>query len=150
MSSGFESAELIEPWLYSTLTNDEELAEAIPAGNVYGALTPDEIFGVYVTFALLSLIDVRGVGTNRIMVEAIYMVKAVAQTTSQDDLLPAARRIDALLHGAHFDAEGGGHIDCVRETVISRAQVISDAGQVRGGGQSFWHLGATFRIWASL
>jgi hypothetical protein len=146
--SGIETADLIEPWLYSTLSRDPVLTGLLPPGNVYGALTPDEIFGVYVTFSLMSLRDVRGVGKARFSVDTIYLVKAVEQTTTQDNLVPVFRRIDALLDGAHYDGPEGS-LDCIRETVISHPQVISDAGQVRGGGQSFWHLGGNFRIRAS-
>lgn len=146
--SGVETTDLIEPWLYSTLSGDSQIVAQVGT-NIFGALTPDEVSGVYITFAMLSLRDVRGVGQSRFSVDAIYMVKAVAQTTTQNDLIPTARRIDALLDGKDVDLTGGGHITCTRETIISHPQVISDAGQTRGGGQSFWHLGATWRIRAN-
>jgi hypothetical protein len=139
VTSGVEAADLIEPWIYSTLSGDPQLTAAVD-GRIYGALTPETPVGVYVTIALMSVRDVRGVGLNRVQVDAIYLVKAVAPTTTQDDVLPAARRITALLDGVDTDTSSG-HISCVRETTISYPEV--------SGGQPFLHLGGTFRIRAN-
>ena len=133
-----ETAELIEPWLWSTLTGDATFTAACP--HVYGALTPDDPGPLYCTIAATSPRDIRGVGRARIQVEVIYLVKIIGQTTSQDDLLPAASRMSALLDGADRDVPGG-HITCVREQIVSYPEV--------SGGQPFLHLGGQFRIWAS-
>lgn len=135
MSSGVETSEVIEPWLYTTLTGDPEFVAGCP--EVYGALTPDDPGPVYCTIAALSPRDIRGVGQARIQVEAIYLVKIVGQTTSQDDLLPAARRLSALLDGVDRDVPGG-HVTCTREQIVSYSEV--------SGGQPFLHLGGQFRI----
>lgn len=148
MSSGVETSDLIEPWIYSTLSADPEM-QSLVGTQIYGALTPDELTGVYVNFQLLSVRDVMGIGTSRISVDAIYQVQAVDQVTTQVPLIPIARRINQLLDGANVSFNGG-YLTCVRETILSRPQVISDAGQTRGGGQAFWHLGSTFRIRANL
>ncbi len=139
MSSGVESAALIEPWLYSRLTGDTALT-AIVADRVFGPLTPDEILSPYVTFSLSSLRDIMGIGIARISVDALYLVKVVAQTTSLNDVAPAAARVEALLHGAIYDGVDGS-LTCVRNNVVDYTEV-SD-------GSPYRHLGAVFRIRAN-
>lgn len=139
MSSGLETAEIIEPWLYATLSGDAALAEMV-GGRVVGALTPDELASPYVTFALSSPRDVMGVGTARLMVEALYIVKAVAQTTSQDDVAPIAGRIEALLHGRSASVATGHVLAVSRRNVISYPEVSR--------GIPFLHAGGLYRIQA--
>lgn len=144
MTGQAESADLIEPWIYSTLTGDPGFAATGVA--VYGALTPDDPGPLYAVISALSPPrDVRGIGTSTIGVDSVYLIKAVGQTTSQDDLLPVARRIYALFGGVEADAPGG-HITCVREAIVSYAEVT---GTPIGGGQPFLHLGGQFRIRAT-
>jgi len=136
VSSGVETAEIIEPWLYATLAGDPSLA-ALVGDRIFGALTPDELSDPYVTFALTSARDIAGIGTARILVDALYTVKAVAQTTSLDDVRPIAARIDALLQGATADTPG--HVLSVtRRNTISYPEVSR--------GVPFLHLGAVFRV----
>lgn len=144
-----ETAVLIEPWLYSTLSGDS-LINTNTGGQIYGETFPDEVSGLYITFALLSSRDIRGVGVHRIQTDNIYAVKAIRETTSKDDLLPTVNRFMSLLDGKSVTVPGVGSLTCARETIISYSQVISDSGQIRAGGQVFLHLGGTFRIVATL
>lgn len=139
-----ESAELIEPWIYSTLVNDSAFAATgLP---VVGALTPDDPGELYVTISALSPPrDIRGVGLARFSSESVYLVKVVGRTTSQDDLLPAARRIFALFDGVEADTPNG-HITCTRDQIVSYGEV---SGAAVGGGQPYLHLGGSFRIRAN-
>lgn len=139
MSTGIETAEIIEPWLYATLSSDPELAELV-GDQIVGALTPDEISGRYVTFALSSARDIAGIGTARIMVDALYTVKAVAPTTSLDDVRPVAARIDALLHGKSATLPGGHVLSVTRRNIISYPEVSQ--------GVAFLHLGGLFHLQA--
>lgn len=144
MSGRAESADLIEPWIYSRLTGDPDFAAL--GVQVHGALTPDDPGPLYAIISALSPPrDVRGIGTVTLGVDSVYLIKAVGQTTSQDDLLPVARRIFDLFGGVDEDAPGG-HITCVREAIVSYAEVT---GAVIGGGQAFLHLGGQFRIRAT-
>jgi hypothetical protein len=140
VSVAVEAADLIEPWIYATLSADAGLAAEV-GEDIFGSLTPDEPNSVYVTFALMSLRDVRGVGPDsKLSVDSIYLVKAVAPASGQDAVAPAARRISLLLDGAEIDTPDG-HITCTRETTISYSEVTD--------GQPFVHLGFTFRIRAN-
>lgn len=135
MSSGMETTELIEPWIWTTLTSDPTFKAACP--RVYGPLAPDDPGPVYGVIQATSPRDIRGVGQARFSVECIYLVKVIGQTASQDDVLPAARRMSELLDGRDVDVPGG-HITCTRELIVSYPEV--------SGGQPFYHLGCQFRI----
>jgi hypothetical protein len=139
VSTGVETVDIIGPWIYSTLSGDSTLTGLV-AGQIYGPLTPDEPVGTYVTFSLLSARDIRGVGTARIFADTIYMVKAVAQTTSMDDVLPTFDRVNALLDGKTHTGPSGTVLSCSRNTVISYPEVIE--------GTAYLHLGGTYSIQA--
>lgn len=138
MSTGIETVDIIEPWLYSTLSGDATLTGMVV--NVVGAITPDIQEGRYVSFALSSSRDIGGVGTARIMVDALYIVTVLGQTTSQDELAPVARRIDELLHGKSVTTPNGS-LTCVRRDVISYPEVIQ--------GLAYLHLGGLYSIVAN-
>lgn len=140
MSRGVETAELIEPWIYSTLAGDSALADLV-GDHIYGPIVPDEIDVPYVTFQLISLLDVNtAAGGYRIMVDALYQVKVVAETTSQDDIAPIAARVDTLLNVRNADT-GTGFVTCIREGIISTAEVVD--------GQPFLHLGGRYGVQAA-
>lgn len=139
MSTGVETADIIGPWIYSTLSSDATLTGLVD-GQIYGALTPDEPAGTYVTFSLLSARDIRGVGTARIFADTIYTVKAVSQTTSMDDVRPAFDRADLLLDGKTYTGPAGVVLACTRLTVLSYPEVIE--------GTAYLHLGGTYSIQA--
>ena len=139
MSTGVETAEIIEPWLYLTLVADEVLAGLV-GDRIFGALTPDELSDPYVTFALSSARDIAGVGTARIMVDALYTVKAVAQSTSQDDVRPIATRIDALLQRGTASLPSGHVLSVTRRNTISYPEVSR--------GTPFLHLGGLYHFQA--
>lgn len=139
MSTGVETADLIEPFLYDRLTGAADLM-ALVDGRVFNTFVPDDVNDVYVLFALMSALDVHAVSSGRIMVNAVYLVKVVAQTTSKDDVAPPFKIIDRLLSWVDTDRPNG-HITCVRESTIDYAEVVE--------GQVFFHLGGQFRLRAT-
>lgn len=134
-SIGIETVDIIEPWLYSTLSGDATLNSLVT--NVVGAITPDIQEGFYVTFALSSPRDIRGIGTGRVMVDTIYIVKVIGATTSQDELAPAARRVTELIDGKNVTTASGS-LTCARRSIISYPEVIQ--------GVPYLHLGGLFNI----
>ena len=86
---------------------------------------------------------VRGVGPNRVMVDTLYVVKAVAQVASFDALADVAHEIDVVMTQAEPVAVPGGLgliLASVQEDTFSLTESES--------GQLFRHLGGQYRILA--
>ena len=85
--------------------------------------------------------DVRGVGTFRVMVDTLYVVKAVSQGTSYAPLAPVAAAIDrALTNPVGDSVEDGLVLTSVRNDQFSMREVAE--------GTEFRHLGGEYRIQA--
>lgn len=86
--------------------------------------------------------DVRGVGTFRVMIDTLYLVKAVFQGTSYIPLAPIARVIDDAMTSASGSAVGGDGLvlASVREQQFAMTEVES--------GIQFRHFGGEYKIQA--
>jgi hypothetical protein len=85
--------------------------------------------------------DVRGVGTFRVMVDTLYLVKAVSQAASYEPLAPVARVIDMAMTDPTGSAVGDGHVfTSVRNDQFSMREAAD--------GTQFRHLGGAYRIQA--
>ena len=85
--------------------------------------------------------DVRGVGISRVMVDTLYVVKAVAQTETWDDLKDIAHVIDLAMTSAEGSAVADGLVfTAVREDQFSLVEVES--------GTQFRHLGGAYKMQA--
>lgn len=136
-----ETVEVIEAWLYATLSGDATLAGLVD-DRISGTLSPVLLETPYVTFLCQSPRDIIGVGGTRISTDNLYMVKAVAQTSTWDTLLPIAKRIDTLIDmTGHAVSYGGGSLTCKREMIHELAEVSE--------GLQYRHLGGIYRIRAS-
>lgn len=142
MSSGvIETIDIIEPWLYATLSDDPELAGLV-GDRVSGTLSSVPLKPPYVTFSLQDPLDVIGIGGVRISTDNLYVVKAVGQTGSWADVRPIASRIDYLLHRPTATmTSGAGSLTCVREKTAQMVEVDD--------GLQYRHLGGIYRIRAS-
>ncbi len=136
MSSGVETVDIIDPWLYATLSGDPQLA-ALVGQNIGGPLLVGTVAPPYVTWSEPSVRDVTAHDGGRIWVDTIYTVKGVAASASWDDVSPIARRLDALLHGVEADT-AAGHISSRREAIVQYGE--------QSEGQQYRHLGGRFRI----
>jgi hypothetical protein len=82
---------------------------------------------------------IRGVGTTTIMVDTLYVVKAVAQTLTYESIGPIAQVIDIALTSAEGGQIGGGYVlTSIRNNQFS---MIEDA-----MGTQFRHLGGLYQI----
>lgn len=136
-----ETIDIIEPWLYATLSGDSELAGLVE-DRISGTLSPVLLATPYVTFLLQSPLDVMGIGGIRISTDNLYIVKGVAQTSTWDDLRPIAHRIETLLHrSGQVMTEEHGSLSCIRERTF---QMAEEAGDLQ-----YRHLGGIYRIRAS-
>ena len=85
--------------------------------------------------------DVRGVGVSRVMVDTLYIVKAVAQVDSYAPLAPVARVIEAALTSPTGGPIGTGDVfTSVREEQFALVEI--DA------GKQYRHFGGLFKIQA--
>ena len=138
MTVGAETL-IIEGWLDSRLQLDLVLAELV-GDRIYGHLAPPEAAHPLVVFTAQGPRDIRGVGTARIMIDALYQVKGIDRGRSFAPLEPIARRLDELLHGASGATDAGWVLGCVREEPISYSEVDD--------GTEYRHLGGLYRFWA--
>ena len=85
--------------------------------------------------------DVRGVGVIRVMVDTLYIVKAVAQVDSWVALAPVARQIDVSMTAPSVSAVADGFVlASVREEQFSLVEVDD--------GKQYRHLGGQYKIQA--
>lgn len=136
-----ETVEIADTWLYATLSGDSALAVLV-GDRISGTLSGEPLATPYVTFLCQSTLDVNGVGGARISTDNLYAVKAVAQASSWDDVVPIANRISALLHRPNqVVTTAAGSLTSVRQNLIQYPEVDE--------GVQYRHLGAVFRIRAS-
>ena len=128
MSSGVETVEIIDTWLWARLSGDDELMDAIGGtDNLVGTLAHAAIGTPYIAYFLSSSRD-------------IYTVKAVSEGATWSIVAPIARRIDSLLDGVNTTTPNGD-LSCVREGIVQYPEV-EQATQYR-------HLGGTYRFRAN-
>lgn len=138
-----ETTGLIDPWIYGTLSEDSTLMGLIGGlDHLSGTLSAVPLETPYVTFLCQSSRDVGGVGGIRISTDNLYIVKAVAQGGTWDDVSQIASRVDYLLHRpGSVMTEGSGSLSCIRESIVQYPEVTE--------GLQYRHLGGIYRIRAS-
>lgn len=85
--------------------------------------------------------DVRGVGVSRVLVDTLFVVKAVAQVTSYGPLAPVAAVIDiAMTSSAGAPVEDGAVFASVRDEQFALVEVEN--------GVQYRHFGGQYKIQA--
>lgn len=85
--------------------------------------------------------DIRGVGVARVMVDTLFVVKAVAQVLSYGPLAPIAKVLDSALTVEVADPVGDGAvITSVRNEQFSMVEVDN--------GKQYRHFGGVYKIQA--
>lgn len=85
--------------------------------------------------------DVRGVGTTRVMVDTLYVVKTVAQVMSYAPLAPVAKVLDnAITTSVGGPVADGLVFTAVREEQFALNEIDS--------GKQYRHFGGVYRIHA--
>jgi len=137
-----ETLDLVEPWIYSQLTDAALLTLLGGLDHISGTLSLDDLPLPYVHFSMNSTADVQGNSGLIISTDNVYLIKVVGATGSWDDLIPAASRIKQLFHrpGEVIDVDGGS-LSCIRERIIQYPEITE--------GVQYRHLGAMWRIRAS-
>lgn len=143
--TGAEST-LVDAWIRQRLgVTAAASLDAISAGlstRVFLDFAPEGTPYPFIIFqALTPPSDVRGVGIIRVMVDTLYLVKAVAQGTDYDALRPVVSVIDgALTQQDPVDMAGGILLTSVRDREFRLVEIEN--------GKQFRHLGGEFRIQA--
>lgn len=127
----------VDQWLYATLTGDATLAAAVST-RCYSDVAPQGAAFPLLLFTMMDGTDVMGVGTARIMVNAIYQVKVIGQGSSYSPLKPIADRIDAVLQGKTGSVVDGVILACTREQPIRYMEIA--------GETQYRHLGGLYRV----
>lgn len=128
----------VDTWLTSVLKADTTLMALVP--NVY-SFPGTNLTYPSVVFQEQSVVDVRGVGPSRIMIDGLWLVRGIVETTTFLGLSESiANRIDFLLQAKKGTIPSGSIWGCARvrpfrlvETVLSR---------------QYRHLGGIYRIYA--
>lgn len=142
MSAVIETVEIVDKWLYSTLTGDATLTGLV-GGRISGTLSDQVLALPYVHFSLQSDRNIIALGGETIVVDCRYLVKAVGKTSSWSTILPIARRINQLVHRPYetFQVAGVGSLSTHRDSIVQQAEIDS--------GIQYRHLGGIYRIRAS-
>jgi hypothetical protein len=145
MTSGvIETVDIIDPWLYATLSGDATLLGLINGANqLVSTLGSGNVATPYVQWFQSSTRDVLAVGGIRVQVDTLYTVKAVATGASWSVVRPIARRVDFLLNGKDVTVSSPipGQISCRRESIVQYPEVEQ--------AEQFRHLGGVYRIRAN-
>ncbi len=138
MSAGIEPVEIIDPWLWKTLSTDPTIVSLVAQRISNGAaLGPSQT--PFITWEMNSSIDRTNSSGQTIFSNSLFVVKAVGQGGSYRPVLPIAKRINELLAGKDVTTENGT-LQCRRDRVIRYVE-LDDNVQYR-------HLGGIYRIYA--
>lgn len=124
------------------VTNELEAISTGLSTRVYEDVAPHDALMPFIVWQCQSPPrDIRGVGVFRVMVDTLYVVKAVSQGTSYAPLAPVVAAIDRAMTNAEGSAvEDGLVLTSVRNDQFSLREVAE--------GTEFRHLGGEYRIQA--
>jgi hypothetical protein len=143
MPGEIETVDIVEKWLWDTISNDSILISLVPVDSIAGTLAPDLMDPPYVAWLCQSAIDIKGNAGQTISVDTLYEVKTVAQSSSWNEVTPIARRLKEMLHRpGEVITTPDGSLSCVHDRIIQYPEV--------DGGVQYRHLGGIYRIRASL
>ncbi len=138
MSAGIEPVEIIDPWLWKTLSTDPVIVSLVAQRISNGAaLGPSQT--PFITWEMNSSVDRTNASGQTIFSNSLFVVKAVGQGGSYRPVLPIAKRINELLADKNVTTENGT-LQCRRDRVIRYVE-LDDNVQYR-------HLGGIYRIYA--
>jgi hypothetical protein len=131
-----------QAWIYTALTTDNEILPVV-GERVYHAQAPEGATFPFVIFAMLSEVDVQGVGTARIQALTLFQIKLVTQGAPDESARAAVDRIDAVIGQAVRQVQGGHTISARREGAISYVEPQPASGAL------FHHNGGLYRLYIS-
>jgi hypothetical protein len=131
---------IIDSWVYAQLAGNVTVAQMVGT-RIFNTYAPPDIAFPFIIFQQQTLRDVRGVGSDRIMVDTLYVVKGVSQGSDFSQLGTLASAIDVALNvPAGGAATGGLVLASVRDEPFALTEVDD--------GKQFRHMGGVYRIYA--
>lgn len=118
-------------WLYDTLQD-------VAPGGAWSDVAPPHVKDPYIVFSMTDANDVRVVDGIRVLTDALYTVKAVAETETYAGLETYASQIDTALHNASSVVTDGLIVWCVRERPVAYSETTD--------GLTYKHLGGMYRL----
>lgn len=138
MTTGYETLDVLEPWLIQTLKDAVLPTELVT--RVINGQTTEVTEPPYLLVGWISSRDIRGVGTVRFDTDNLYGIKAVHRTNSFVPGRAVMRAVESALHGK-FATTVNGSITSVRDTVYHYPETID--------GVQYMHVGANYRLRAA-
>lgn len=128
-----------ERWLYGLLSGSATVAAAV-ADRVFSYVAPPLTAFPFVTFHWQGDHDVKVLEGTTVWVEAVYTVKCIAESGSEQGLAAAASAVHSTLHGASgLSPSGDGLIvSCLRDSSLAMGEVT--------GGRQYRTAGGLYRI----
>ena len=124
-------------WILATLRADSQWLDLSPGGVHIGSAPPSTEYPLTI-INFQSGIDVVTANARRIMVNALYLIKAVGPALSSSATINLASRIDELFDKKRGAATGGVILACFRENPINYYENIA--------GTKYMHLGGLYHI----
>lgn len=131
-----ESYDLIDTWLYATLSGDSALT-ALVGTRIGSELSSAQWAGPYVTWDAQSTRPIRSISGEILDTDSLFSVEAVTQSGSFASAAAIASRVRALLDGRNVTVTGGS-IACFRERELRTAESVE--------GVPYRALGDVYRI----
>lgn len=116
-----------ERWLYGKLSGDTGTGGVytLVATRIYNGAAAQGAAYPLIVYQSLSGVDVQGVGSEFIMVNEIFSVKAVAQAQTYGTVETIANRVNAVLHKSSGAVSGGTVLACVRLYVDKMEEIVN-------------------------
>jgi hypothetical protein len=133
----------IDSAIISALLADTTLMAMMPDGVYYDEANPGAT-----RFVIVSLVEEfdQPAFNKRVMEEGVYLVKAVALSTSGGDVKGAAARIDAILEDSRKLSAAGFFISDVHRIERVRTTEVDDQNE----DLRWQHRGGRYRVQAAL
>lgn len=131
----------IAQWIYETLAADSVITDLVGT-RLFDEVAPQGTAYPLVRFEQMSSVDVMGATeSTRIMVNELWLIRAIAETSSyRGGLLTLANRIDDLFQNNAGEVVGTNIFSSARDSAFRQYNVDQ--------GVSFRHLGGIYRIYA--
>jgi hypothetical protein len=130
---------LIDKWIFERLSTDTVINTALGT-RIYEGLAPQGAAYPFIIYQEQSPArDIRGIGTQRIMVEAFYLIKVIT-TGNYSSIKTLVDRFDFLFHGIQIETSYARINASVRERTFRLAEPRENV--------IYRHRGSIYRIQA--
>lgn len=129
-------------FIVSTLKADSSWSSLSPGGVRRGAAPVGASYPITIV-QFVSGVDILTANATRMMVDAVYLIKAIGLLTDTANVFALAAEIDVALGGdtglRHIDVTGGHILNCHRQSTIQYDDTDNT-------GTQYTHLGGLYRI----